>query len=118
MPKFSYNEERQRILFRASRELWKVACEVLDDVQEEAELTGATAAWAASVARTTALLAAELEDKGHEQAIAGTRADHLLYESRQSYSKAVDEFEKRIRAVGGNAEHEAWQRTVLAAARI
>lgn len=94
----TYSEQRQAILFRAARDLRAVACQVLDDVTNEAELTGTTPAWAKSVALKTATLANELESQGHEEAIASPRAESGLTRSKEHYSQAIDAFEARIRA--------------------
>lgn len=94
----SYSEQRQAILFRASRDLRAVACSVLDDVQNEVELTGSTPAWAKSVALATATLANELEGRGHEETMASARAESDLARSKDHYSMAIDAFEARIKA--------------------
>src|SRR5262249_48596737 len=100
----TYSEQRQAILFKASRDLRAVAASVLDDVVNEVELTSsATLGWAKSVAATTAKLAQELEDKGHEQGGASTRAENDLYKTHRSYDIAIEAFHGRIRAAGGTA---------------
>src|SRR5262249_37365103 len=91
----TYSEQRQAILFRAARDLRKVATSLLDDVVEDAELDGQTAPWALSVAQNTARLANDLEDKGHEQARATARQENDLYNSRRAYVKAFEAFEAR-----------------------
>jgi hypothetical protein len=96
----TYSERRQTILFRAARDMRKIATDALDDVTEVTELTGKTAPWAKSVARKTAELANELESKGHEQAPATARQETDLYESRRGYEMAIDRFEERLRAHG------------------
>jgi hypothetical protein len=97
----TYSEERQEVLFRASRELRRVACNVLDDVVEPAELTGRTTVWAKSTAAETAKLANELEERGHEQCVASRRSENALFKVRREYEAAIDAFEARITAAGG-----------------
>ena len=96
----TYSERRQAILFAASRQMRKLAGEVLDDVQLEAEITGNTAAWAKSKAASIACQANQLEDAGHEQCIASARSENALYVSRNAYSQAIDRFEMRLRQYG------------------
>ena len=96
----TYSERRQTILFRASRELRKVAVDVLGDVNNPAELTGRTAAWAKGLARQTAEQANQLETIGHERCIATTRAERALYRAHREYEEAIDRFEERLRAHG------------------
>jgi len=94
----TYSEQRQAILFKASRDLRLVAVSVLDDVQQDAEFLGATRDWAKSVARKTAEMANELEQRGHEETVAPFRAANLLFTSREHYSRAIDRFEARLAA--------------------
>jgi hypothetical protein len=94
----TYSEQRQAILFKASRDLRAVAATVLDDVQQDAEFTGGTYAWAKALAKRTAETANELEQRGHEETIASVRAENLLYASREHYSQAIDAFEARLAA--------------------
>jgi hypothetical protein len=96
----TYSERRQAILFRAARDMRKVAVDALDDVTNPAELTGNSAPWAKSVARKTAETANELESNGHEEAIATARQETDLYQSRREYEQAIDRFEERLRANG------------------
>lgn len=94
----TYSEQRQAILFRAARDLRGVASQVLDDVREDAELTGSTVVWAKQQAARTAKLANDLEGRGHEETVGTTRAENDLSRSRQKYSEAIDDFEARIAA--------------------
>lgn len=96
----TYSEQRQAILFRASRELRKVAAQVLDDVNHPAELTGRTAPWAKGIAKRTAEQANRLEIEGHEQTIASNRSETEIAKSHRAYSDAIDRFEERLRANG------------------
>lgn len=93
----TYSEARQAILFKASRELRKVAAEVLDDVQNDVELANvATLKWAKAKARTICTQANELETLGHEACIAPALANTLLTKSKTAYSKSITAFEARI----------------------
>src|SRR5215467_4377076 len=96
----TYSERRQAALFRASRELRKIAVDILDDVTEPAELTGRTPSWAKSVCRTTLELATELEGRGHEETIAPARAETDLFQSKREVELAIDRFEARLREHG------------------
>lgn len=98
----TYSEQRQAAYFRAARELRTVACSVLDEVENEVELTSeATLSWAISVAKSTATKAQELENLGYEECIVNSRAEMTQYKSRERYSKAIDDFEARVKAIPG-----------------
>jgi len=98
----TYSEQRRAILFKASRDLRAVAASVLDDVTEEAELTGHTTVWAKAVAAETARLANEMEEKGYEQATPyDARADAHLRRSKEAYSEAITAFMSRVLEAGG-----------------
>jgi hypothetical protein len=98
----TYSEQRQAILFKASRELRLVACQVLDDVRNPVELASdSTLSWAKSVARHTAEMATELEDRGHEEAIASPRAETDMRRSHGRYQRSIDAFQARILDAGG-----------------
>jgi len=98
----TYSEARQKVYFKASRELRKVAAEALDDVQNDVELQSEeTIRWAINLARVTAEQAREVEDKGHEQCIASNLDETLLLKSKDAYSAAIDSFESRVKAQPG-----------------
>ena len=98
----TYSEARQRVLFKAARDLRQIAAGVLDDVENDVEVSSlATVMWAKSVAAKTAELANELEGRGHEECWADTRISRLQAKSKDDYSRAIDDFEARIAAVGG-----------------
>lgn len=93
----TYSEQRQLILFKASRDLRKVAAQVLDDVQNEVELRNAsTLAWATTLAQRIAEQANELENTAHELCVASSLSETLLYKSRRAYEASIDAFEARI----------------------
>jgi len=93
----SYSDQRAAILFKAARDMRLVACQVLDDVQNEVELLSDTPAWAKSVAKKTAELASDLENRGWEDCgFASTRTQNLLLNSKLNYSQSIDAFEARI----------------------
>lgn len=94
----TYSEQRQAVLFKASRDMREVAARVLDDVQQDAEFVGATCDWAKKLAKRTAELANELERQGHEETIASNRAEATLARSRDHYSRRIDAFEARLAA--------------------
>src|SRR5262245_51841375 len=97
----TYSEQRQAILFKASRELRGIAALILDEVTEPAELTGRTAPWAKSTAAKTATMANDLEKLGYEQTPATPRMQSDLHKSHRAYEVAIDAFEARIRSAGG-----------------
>lgn len=95
----SYSEQRQAILFKAARDMRRVAASILDDVQNEVELSWIpTLSWAKEATRKTAELANELEQRGHEETLASPRAESLLFASHGHYSQAIDRFEARLAA--------------------
>jgi hypothetical protein len=97
-----YSEKRQRVLFLASRAMRRVAAEVLDDMQNSVECSNpATIRWAISLAKTTAELANDLEQRGHEFTIAAPGSETANFKSKREYEKAIDAFEDRVRAAGG-----------------
>ena len=98
----TYSEARQKVLFKAARDMRKIAAGVLDDVENETECGSPyTVQWAVSVAKKTAELANELEAKGHEECIAPQLAETLLARSRDDYGQSISDFERRVRAAGG-----------------
>lgn len=93
----TYSEAAQKTYFKAARELRKIAGEVLTDTAAPtAAFTRNGATWAVSVARKYALLAHELEDKGHELAVCSNLDDTLNGKSKDKYSACVDTFEARL----------------------
>ena len=92
----TYSEAAQAVLFKASRDMRKVAASVLDDCTNSVELRSeATHQWAKNTARVYAELANELENKGHERTLATVRQENELFKSRQAYSAAIDAYEER-----------------------
>jgi hypothetical protein len=93
----TYWEVAQTAVFRAAREVRAVAQSVLDDMQNDAELTSElTLAWAKDRARDYALQANELEQTGYEYGTPDARTERAMRKSRQSYSDAITAYEKRI----------------------
>lgn len=95
----TYSEAAQDVLFKAARDMRKVAASVLDDVTNSVELRSEqTHEWAKSTAALYARLANELENQGHERRVASVRAERGLFKSRQAYSDAIDRYEERRRS--------------------
>ena len=95
----TYSEERQQILFKASRDMRRVACQVLDDVTLDAELLGDTVRWAKNLAANTAIQATELENLGWEYGTyVAPSTETWLLKSKLQYSDAITAFEARIAA--------------------
>ena len=98
----TYAEQSQRVYFQAARDLRKIACSVLNDVQNEVELTSETTLrWAIRTAKLYADKAKAAEDLGYERCIVSSRAENVQYNSRQAYSQAIDAFEDRVKAIPG-----------------
>lgn len=98
----TYSEQAQAVLFKASREMRKVAATVLDDVTNEVELLSEdTHRWAKDTARLYAERANELEIQGHGLTVASRRAETELFKARQVYYRSIDAYEKRRRSVEG-----------------
>lgn len=92
----TYSEAAQAVLFKAARDMRKVAASVLDDVTNSVELRSErTHEWAKSTARLYAELANELEERGHERCYTEARLEVGLFKSRQAYSAAIDAYEER-----------------------
>jgi len=103
----SYSDQRQRIYFRAARELRAVACEILDDVQNPVELTGESAPWAFRLAVQTAKDANAVADKGHEQCVADARTNAPNFKSGRTYHEAINAFQARLAEARGITRVEA-----------
>ena len=89
----TYSELRQEALFRAAREMWKIAASVLDDVVNDVELASdRTDNWAKSVSSKTAEMARALEEQGHEQCIASGRQEAALRRARSVHSDAITRY--------------------------
>jgi hypothetical protein len=101
MSNITYSEALQRILFKAARDSRALAASVLDDVRENAELTGQTVHWAKLRAAGIAKQANALEAQGHEQCIASNLDNTLLSKSRDAYHVSINAFEARIKTAGG-----------------
>ena len=92
----TYGEAAQAVLFKAARDMRKVAASVLDDCTNSVELRSErTHEWAKNTARVYAELANELENKGHERAVSTARQENELYKSHRAYEDAIDRYEER-----------------------
>ena len=86
----TYSERRQRAYFDAAVAMYKVASEVLEDVRNEVELRSATTnTWVASVSRATMNRARELEEKGHEEAVATDAQERRLQKAKDKHSDVL-----------------------------
>lgn len=93
----TYAEMHQEAMFRAAREIWKVAAAVLDDVQNEVELAApVTLKWAKETARRYAEIARKTEDEAHEITIATPPQERANTKVKLAYSDAVTAFQKRV----------------------
>ncbi|HEY7421489.1 MAG TPA: hypothetical protein VH541_05720 [Gaiellaceae bacterium] len=98
----TYSEQRAAIFFKAARDLRKVACEVLDDVQTDAEFANLdTLKWAKGTAAKISQEANDLELQGHDLVQATPRQEADLSRSRALYRRAVDGFQHRVLASAG-----------------
>lgn len=111
----TYSEECQRILFKAARDLRKVAASVLDDtVDAGAGISATTTRWAINLAGLTAKRANELESEAHEQCVATQAQETLQFKNREAYRRSIDAFEARVRKANGLSYTEspvAWANT-------
>ncbi len=105
----TYSEVQRGILFKAARDLRKLACEVLNDVSDQEIVSLATFTWAKGWAARYAIQANTLENEGYE---IGTYLDGRTagYQarSRREYSKAVDNFQNRAAEEGLLAQVNAY----------
>lgn len=98
----TYSEARQEILFKAARDLRKVAASVLDDtVDAGAGISRQTVKWAIDLAARISRQAWEIEESGHEQCVASRIQETNLSKSKDAYSRAIDRFEARVREANG-----------------
>lgn len=97
----TYSELRQAALFQASRDIRRVAAQVLDDCSNDVELASEqTLRWTLNQARRNSWLANDLERQGHEETIASGHVEAALRRSHDLYTRAIDAFEKRVEARG------------------
>ena len=100
----SYSEQYQRALFAAARQVRKIAAEVLNDVQNNVELTSeSTHQWVRQTAKHYADKARELELAGHEVCISSGHSDAANNRSHATYGAAIDAYEARRAAAQGRA---------------
>lgn len=92
----TYSEQHQAALFRAAREIRAIAGQVLDDMQNDVELTSQpTHIWARSTAKHYAEKAYAMEEEAHEIAIASSRQETSILKSKSEYSTKIDAYETR-----------------------
>jgi len=97
----TYWESAQKAHFRAAVALWAVATSVLDDVQNEVELSRFhNLEWAKTKAATYAKQARQAETNGYSLGPADKR-DRALKRATKRYSEAVTAFQTRVLTVGG-----------------
>lgn len=98
----TYSEARQEILFKAARDLRKVAASVLDDTTDGgAGISRSNTRWAIDLAARISRQAWDIEESGHEQCVATRIQETNLTKSKDAYSRAIDRFEARVRAANG-----------------
>lgn len=102
----SYGEREQALHFKAARDLYGLAADILDDVVLDTELLGSTFEWAFQRANQTWLRAQALEDRGHEFTVAPTRSENALYKARARYHAAQNLAKIRRQAAQGRAAVE------------
>src|SRR4030095_11027578 len=89
----TYSEQSQRAYFTAAKQIWKVAEQVLDNMQNEVELSSMNGLeWAKSTAAVYARQAQHLETLGHERCIASQAREASLRRAHESYSDCVTRF--------------------------
>jgi len=100
-----YRTTAQTALFRAAFTLREVAAAVLNDMQNDVELTSeASTVWAKDKARDYAEQANALEAAGYEFGPTATTAqERKIRRSHEAYSQAIDAYEARK----ASAEHRA-----------
>jgi hypothetical protein len=92
----TYSEQMQIALFRAAREIRSIAGQVLDDMQNDVELTHeATHIWARTTAKHYADKANALEVEAEEASYASARQEREQRASRDLYSTKIDQYEGR-----------------------
>lgn len=95
-----YRDRTALAYFRAAREIRAVAGSVLNDMQNDVELTSETShEWAQKTARGYAERANALEQSGYDCGAADARTENAMRKSRQTYSDAVTAYENRRKAV-------------------
>ncbi len=106
----TYSEARRSIVFKAARDLRKLAASVLEDVTEQDVVTLPTFTWAKATAANIARQANALETEGYEiGTYLDTRTEGVQRKSRQAYTKAVNAFQNRAAVEGCLAQVNAYQ---------
>ena len=96
MTTMSYSEQRQRVYFQAARAMYAIAAQVLDDVREDAEFRNAgTMEWVKNVSAVTMRKGHELEELGHAECMAESRACSANDRAKDAHSRALDAFLER-----------------------
>lgn len=104
----TYWETAQTAVMRAAREVRAVAQRVLDDMQNDVELTSEIShEWAKGRARAYAEQANALEQTGYEYGTPDARTERAMRKSRQAYSDAVTAYERRVAGAHHRKENPA-----------
>lgn len=105
----TYSELRQTTLFKAARDMRRIAAMVLNDVTEVNQghqQSLATFVWAKQLAAKTARQANDLEQQGHEECIASNYAEAVQRKNRAAYSDAITLFSYAASAAGYDLDAE------------
>ena len=115
----TYSEVAVRAMLKAARELRLVACNVLDDMQNEVELTSdASHQWARQTARKYAEMANDLEAKTYSVGPVGDRAWAAQVRNRDQYSQAITAYQNRRKAATETASERIGFRLRVEQARL
>jgi len=96
----TYSEQRQAIYFRAARDMYRAAEDIALDTIKDEILTQPTVFWAAGVIDSTMRRARDLENAGHEQAVATARQENDLRKARWAAQDAHIRLEMRAKGEG------------------
>lgn len=93
----TYSEALQGIYFKAARDAFGVAAEVLNDCTEPAEFRNPqTVEWAKALSKRISTQAYALEDLGHEQAIATAAQETNLAKAKLVWSEAISRHQRLV----------------------
>jgi len=112
----TYSESRANALFKAAREIRKIAAAVLNDCNGDVECRSIeTFVWAKNAARTNAEVANRLEQEAYETAYpVNPHTDAAQYKSRSAYIAAINHFEDRVVAQVGREGLERFKAEFMA----
>lgn len=95
----TYSEQRQAVFFQAACRMFRIAAQVLNDVQQDAEYRNvATIEWVKNQARVAMDAGRALENQGHEIRIASGHQEAALRRAKDEHSKAIDALLERMKA--------------------